>query len=146
MPLFRWLSTLAAAIAAILMYRSGNIAMGTASVVVGLVELLSRGMMQSITNRMARSLAQNHEGLVANLMDGERERIRIYEKLARERGLKPDTSMTTVDEALIREAAANVAHDRAMHAIPNWLALVNFISSVLAVLIFVYAVVLTVWD
>ena len=145
MALFRWLFTLAAVAGTVLFYRRGSTAMVVVTIVVGLVELLSRGMMQSIKDRMAQSLAERDEKLVASLIKSDEERLQIYKKLAQERNFEPDRAMTTVDEPLIRQAAADTAHQMAIDAIPNWLAVVNLIASVAALLICVYVIVLTIW-
>ena len=145
MALFRWLSTLAAVAGTILFYRRGSTAMVVVTIAVGLVELLSRRMMQSIVDRMAHFSEERGEELVAGLIRGAQERIQIYKRLAQERNFEPDRAMTTVDEALIRQAAANTAHQMAMHAIPNWLGLVNLVASVAALLLCVYVIVLTIW-
>jgi len=145
MALFRWLFTLAAVTGTILFYRRGSTAMVAVTIAVGLVELLSRGLMQNISDRMAKYLADREEKLVASLVKSEQERIQIYKKLAQERNFDPDRAMTTIDEPLIRQAAAETAKKMSLEAIPNWLAIVNFVASVACVLICVYAIVLTIW-
>ena len=115
------------------------------TIAVGLVELLSRALMQNISDRTAKSLAGHHDKLVASLIKSEEERIQIYKKLAQERNFEPDKAMTTLDESLIRQAVAETAKTTALKAIPNWLAIVNFVASVACVLICVYAIVLTIW-
>ena len=145
MALFRWLFTLAAVAGTILFYRKGSTAMVVVTITVGLVELLSRGVMQSIRDRMAKSLAEGDEKLVASLIKNEQERIQIYKKLAQERNFEPDRAMTTVDEPLIRRIAAETDDQMAIDAIPNWLGVVNLIASVVVLLICVYVIVLTIW-
>ena len=145
MALFRWLFTLAAVAGTILFYRRSSTAMVVVTITVGLVELLSRGMVQSIRDRMAKYLADREEKLVASLMESEKERVQIYKKLAQERNFEPDRTMTTIDEPLVRQAAAETAKKMSLEAIPNWLALVNFVASVACALACVYAIILTIW-
>jgi hypothetical protein len=145
MALFRWLFTLAAVASTILFYRRGSTAMVVVTIAVGLVELLSRALMQNISDRTAKFLAGHHDKLVASLIKSEHERIQIYKKLAQERNFEPDRAMTNIDEPLIRQAVAETDKTMALKAIPNWLALVNFVASVAALLICVYVIVLTIW-
>jgi negative regulator of sigma E activity len=78
-------------------------------------------------------------------MESEKERVQIYKKLAQERNFEPDRTMTTIDEPLVRQAAAETAKKMSLEAIPNWLALVNFVASVACALACVYAIILTIW-
>ncbi|HUX01269.1 MAG TPA: hypothetical protein VMY35_09870 [Phycisphaerae bacterium] len=71
--------------------------------------------------------------------------MQIYENLAQERNFEPDRAMTNIDEPLIRQAVAETDKTMALKAIPNWLSLVNFVASVVALLICVYVIVLTIW-